>query len=128
MFTPSRYVSTIVNTVGVADIVYTEGDLEKNAKLWYEQIDAKVLSTFWGDDEPAKKAHAFMYKVQKVEYHQKPTEKDEKLENDCRETKWKELVAILEALEAKHGWKGGVDGTTSYTRDEDPGHKSNVLG
>jgi len=41
--------------------------------------------------------------------------------------RWKELVAILDELEKKFGWKE-TDGLQYYTEDKDPSHKSNVLG
>ncbi|KAL7005927.1 hypothetical protein EMMF5_004468 [Cystobasidiomycetes sp. EMM_F5] len=104
-----------------------EGDLEKNAKLWYDQIEPSVLSHFWGKQDPVKHAQDAMRKCQQVMYHQKPGDKDGSLLHECRETRWKELVAIFQYLEQKHGWDR-VEGTTAYTRDEDPGHKSNVLG
>lgn len=44
-----------------------------------------------------------------------------------REEKWAELVKIMEELEGMHGWKE-VDGLQFYTKDEEPSHKSNVLG
>lgn len=44
-----------------------------------------------------------------------------------REVRWKELVCIMETLEEKFGWKK-VEGTSVYTKDEAPEHKSNILG
>jgi hypothetical protein len=41
-----------------------------------------------------------------------------------RQTKWEELVCVMEHLEEAHGWRE-VDGTEVYTKDR---HKSRVLG
>lgn len=101
----------------------SEGDLEKNAKLWYEQIDPEVLSTYWGKEDPVKKAHEAM---QRVGQGMRGELSEDELKK-VKEVRWKELVAAMEALEKKHGW-GEVDGTTAYTQDEKPEHKSNVLG
>ena len=115
----------------------TEGDLSENAKLWYQQVDPSILSKFYSSaNEPVKSAEAFVSRV--IEVHQslkssgvsaasngdnELKEKDEKARNE----KWEELVCIMKELEGMHGWKE-VDGTRYYTKDEDPSHKSNVLG
>ena len=116
----------------------TEGDLSENAKLWYQQVDPAILSKFYSSsaNEPVKSAEAFVSRV--IEVHQSLNssgvsaassgnqelrEKDEKARNE----KWEELVCIMKELEGMHGWKE-VDGTRYYTKDEDPSHKSNVLG
>lgn len=67
-----------------------------------------------------------MYKIMKI-HSQKPQEKDMKLDEEVRKVRWDELVCILEELERTHGWKQ-VDGTEYYTKDDDPSHKSMVLG
>ena len=104
----------------------TEGDLEKNAKLWYEQVDGSVLAHYWGEPDANDKAVEGMRKIQKV-LHQKKTDRDEKEETEAKEIKWKELVCILDVLEKKFGWEE-MDGSNAYTHDEDPSHKSMVLG
>lgn len=107
-------------------ITYTEGDLEKNAKLWYEQVDASVLAHYWGESNANDKAVEGMRKIQKV-LHQKAADRDEKEETEAKEIKWKELVCILDVLEKKFGWEE-MDGSKAYTHDDDPSHKSMVLG
>lgn len=111
----------------------TEGDLSENAKLWYQQVDPSILSKFYASP-PVESAEAFVSRV--IEVHQglkavngstegnnELKEKDEK----ARKEKWDELVKIMQELEGMHGWKE-VDGLQYYTKDEDPSHKSNVLG
>jgi hypothetical protein len=48
-------------------------------------------------------------------------------EKKSREVKWEELCWVESELERRFGW-GVVDGTTVYTHDEKPSHKSMVLG
>lgn len=80
-----------------------------------------------------------MYDIQTV--HQQKSEKakhaaekeggvgPEQLEHQCKERKWGELVCILHELEKEYGWEVvGVHAVDSYTKDEDPSHKSMVLG
>jgi hypothetical protein len=104
----------------------TEGDLEKNAKLWYEQVEASVLSVYWGTSDPAAKASDFLGRVQE-HLRNRSSKPDDKEGKDLRELRWKELVAILDDLEKKFGWNE-TDGLQYYTEDKDPSHKSNVLG
>jgi len=94
--------------------------LESNAKLWYEQTSSDVLSTFWGKDKPNDAAIEAMRRIGK-------SQKSGKDDPEARELRWKELVSILESLEEAHGWKS-MDGTEAYTKDENPEHKSMVLG
>jgi hypothetical protein len=100
-----------------------EGDLEKNAKLWYQQVDPKVLSTYWGESDPAAAAIENMYRVKMLK---EGTEKDSAEDKKARRIKWEELTSIVESLEKAHGW-GSVDATQFYTKDEDPSHQSLVM-
>lgn len=104
-----------------------EGDLEKNAKLWYEQVEPSTLSIFWGEDDPAASAKENMYRIMSVKSGDLPRETQEKEEEHAGKVKWEEMVCVFKHLESSFGW-GEVDGTTVYTRDEDPSHKSMVLG
>jgi hypothetical protein len=106
---------------------FTEGDLSQNAKLWYEQVDPKILAKHYGDDGPIDAARAFVERTIEAHKQRNSPSKDEQLEKRVREEKWAELVKIMEELEGMHGWKA-VDGLQFYTKDEDPSHKSNVLG
>lgn len=111
-----------------------EGDLSENAKLWYQQVDPPLLSKFY-DSPPVASAEAFVSRV--IEAHQALKSAGGSLESmdpettskneQVRKQKWDELVTIMRELEAMHGWKE-VDGSQFYTKDEDPSHKSNVLG
>lgn len=100
--------------------------MEKNAKLWYEQVDPSLLSIYWGSPDPASKTADYLTGLQDYlrSKRSKPNEQEEK---ELKEIKWKELVAILTELEKKFGWEQ-TDGLQYYTEDKDPGHKSNVLG
>lgn len=119
--------------------------------MWYEQVDPKILSKYWNsgnfpiakssgkaeaassgkdvESEPAQIAIGVMHRIAAVLYGKKgqAPEDDEEEEMQLREIKWKELVCILECLEEQHGWSK-VDGTSAYTHDDDPSHKSMVLG
>lgn len=106
-----------------------EGDLEKNAKLWYQQVDPAVLGTYWTrhapseSSDPREAAIENMYGIMRVKAGKgQPGE-----EETVRRKKWEEMCCVMEELEKRHGW-GKVDGTEVYTRDEDPSHKSMVLG
>nr|XP_031857316.1 uncharacterized protein CI109_007264 [Kwoniella shandongensis]KAA5524388.1 hypothetical protein CI109_007264 [Kwoniella shandongensis] len=101
----------------------TEGDLEKNAKLWYEQVDPEVLRHYWNGGNPVALAHENMYRIMRV----KSGEAEESEETKARQVKWDELCCVMAELEKQHGWSA-VDGTRFYTRDEDPSHKSMILG
>ncbi|KAK9896963.1 hypothetical protein P389DRAFT_51659 [Cystobasidium minutum MCA 4210] len=104
-----------------------EGDLEKNAKLWYEQVDPSLLSKYWGSPDPASKTSDYLTRLQEY-LRSKSTKSGDSQEGiELRQIKWKELVAILEELENKFGWEE-TDGLSHYTEDKDPSHKSNVLG
>ena len=107
-------------------ITTTEGDLEKNAKLWYEQVDPALLARYWGNTQPVENAVAALRQIQTVLY-EKNSEKDKVLEEEMRRVRWKELVCILEALEREVGW-AEVDGTLAYTKEAPSSHKSMVLG
>jgi hypothetical protein len=104
----------------------SEGDLEKNAKLWYEQVDPEVLSVYWGKESPISGTAKYLDRLQD-HLRTKKADRDMNEEKELKEIKGKELVAILEELEKKHGWEE-TDGLQFYTEDKDPGHKSNVLG
>ena len=110
-------------------ILTTEGDLEKNAKLWYEQVDPSTLSIYWGGDDPNAKAIENMYRIMRAKSRngKKTTKEETEEEGKARRIKWEEMVCAMEYLDKEHGW-GVVDGTGVYTRDEDPSHKSMVLG
>lgn len=110
-----------------------EGDLSENAKLWYQQVDTSILSKFYASP-PVESAEAFVSRV--IDVHQALKKNDRTTEGDAdlkrkdeeaRKEKWEELVCIMQELEKLHGWKE-VDGSQYYTKDEDPSHKSNVLG
>lgn len=103
-----------------------EGDLEKNAKLWYEQVDPSLLSLYWGENEPVSKTAQYLDRLQS-HLRSKTSHRNAKEIIELKEIKWKELVAILTELEKKYGWEQ-TDGLQYYTEDKDPGHKSNVLG
>lgn len=64
-----------------------------------------------------------MYKIMRV----LGGERDEGLKEETRKVKWDELCCVMLELEKMHGWKV-VNGTEVYTKDEDPSHKSMVLG
>lgn len=104
----------------------TEGDLEKNAKLWYEQVDPGVLSLYWGKEDPVSGTAKYLDRLQD-HLRSKKADRDDNEGKELKEIKWKELVAILEELENRYGWEE-TDGLQFYTEDKDPGHKSNVLG
>lgn len=103
-----------------------EGDLEKNAKLWYEQVEPSLLSLYWGKQDPVTATARYLDRLQ-VHLRSKVSNRDAKEDIELKEIKWKELVAILTELEKKYGWEE-TDGLQYYTEDKDPGHKSNVLG
>lgn len=100
--------------------------MEKNAKLWYEQVDSSVLATYWDSSDPASKAANYLERLQNHLRSGKSVEESSEGE-ELRDIKWKELVAILVELEKKFGWEQ-TDGLQYYTEDKDPSHKSNVLG
>ena len=106
-----------------------EGDLEKNAKLWYEQVDSHLLTIYWGKDQPIAKATDSLRKIQKLLYDPGHSHADQSSEHgmELRQVRWKEIVCILEALETRLGWEE-VDGTVAYTKEESSSHKSMVLG
>ncbi|KAK8847659.1 hypothetical protein IAR55_005518 [Kwoniella newhampshirensis] len=101
----------------------TEGDLEKNAKLWYQQVDPAILRHYWTGDDACGEAIENMYRIMSV----KAGKADEAEETKARQIKWDELCCVMSELEKQHNWRV-VDGTEFYTRDEDPSHKSMVLG
>jgi hypothetical protein len=69
-----------------------------------------------------------MYRIMRVKSGSELTgEEREREETKARQIKWEEMQSAMKYLEKEHGW-GEVDGTTAYTRDEDPSHKSMVLG
>lgn len=106
-----------------------EGDLEKNAKLWYQQVDPAVLGTYWSRDGAAGSSHPRdtaienMYGIMRVKGGNAEPGEQERV----RRKKWEEMCCVMEELAQRHGW-GKVNGTEVYTRDEDPSHKSMVLG
>jgi len=122
-----KQVSQAYPDLVAAPLKRPEGDLEKNAKLWYKQVEPSTLSIFWGEDDPAASAKENMYRIMSVKSGNLPREKQEKEEEHARKVKWEEMVCVFKHLESSFGW-GQVDGTTVYTRDEDPSHKSMVLG
>ena len=96
--------------------------------MWYAQVDPAILRLYWGkfdSDDPCAAAQANMYKIMRV----KAGEKDagEELETETRKVKWDEVCCVMGELERRYGW-GKVDGREVYTKDEDPSHKSNVMG
>ena len=68
-----------------------------------------------------------MYRIMRVKSGKLPASEQKEQEQTARRVKWDEMVCILQHLEGEHGW-GVVDATKVYTRDEDPSHKSMVLG
>jgi hypothetical protein len=106
-----------------------EGDLEKNAKLWYQQVDPAVLGTYWsrhgaaGSSDPRDAAIENMYGIMRIKGGKAEPGEEERV----RRKKWGEMCCVMADLEQRHGW-GKVDGTEVYTRDDDPSHKSMVLG
>jgi hypothetical protein len=104
----------------------TEGDLEKNAKLWYQQVDSAVLGLYWTRHEqsdPTSAAINNMYRIMRV----KEGKAKDGEEETARTIKWEELVRVMELLENRLGW-APQDGRGAYTRDESESHKSMVLG
>lgn len=104
----------------------SEGDLEKNAKLWYQQVDPEVLGCYWSRHNPADPTAAAidnMYLIMKVKGG-KGSAEDEHM---ARKTKWEELLCVMENLEQDYGWIP-QDGRGAYTSDESESHKSMVLG
>lgn len=103
----------------------TEGDLDKNAKLWYEQVSPPLLGKFWDQygADPNKAAVENMHRIMAIKGGKATAEE----EQEIRRIKWEELCTVMEELEKLHGW-GRVEGTMAYTKDEDPDHKSRVLG
>lgn len=98
--------------------------MEKNAKLWYQEVSPDVLSTYWGrfdKIDPNKAAFSHLYRIMAV----KKGEKED--EHEVRRIKWEELVCVMQSLEGKSGYDK-MDGREAYTRDEKESHKSNVLG
>ena len=94
-----------------------EGDLEKNAKLWYQEVDPSLLTLFWNpsrfnssDSDPTKAAIDNMYKIMSV----KAGEASKELEQEVRRVKWDELCFVMAELENKFGW-GQVEGTEVYS-------------
>lgn len=118
-----------------ADLQDAEGDLEKNAKLWYQEVDPSILGVYWNRIDSANPQQAAvhnMYRIMRVKAGKggakKEFRKEEEEEEEVRQVKWDELVCVMEELEKLHGW-AEVDGTRFYTReDPEPGHKSMVLG
>lgn len=81
---------------------------------------------YWGkydEASPAGAAIENMYRIMRVKGGRAPAEE----ELLAREVRWDELLAVMEAMEKKHGWEK-QDGTSAYTRDQDVSHKSRVLG
>lgn len=103
--------------------MYPEGDLEKNAKLWYQEVNPSVLKVFWGQTDPVKAALDNMYLIMEVKGGHETAEK----EAEAKEKRWKELLCVMETLEQRFGWEE-VEGTEVYTKDEKPEHKSRILG
>ena len=102
-----------------------EGDLESNAKLWYEQVSPSILKLYWGEEgeDPVKAAVSNMKAIGAVRQLAKPS-KDEQAEIErVSKIRWRELVCIFEDLETKYGYKEW-NGTDAYTKDQDPSHKS----
>ena len=95
-----------------------EGDIDQNARKWYEQTDPSVLATFWPSTQAAID---YVYSVSTAR-----TGGGHGSEQ-VRQKKWDELVAVTLALEKRYGW-GARDGREAYTKDEAPSHKSRVLG
>ena len=103
-----------------------EGDLEKNAKLWYKEVDPRILGRYWGKhDAPDPTAAAIenMYRIMRVKAGKETTEEEIK----ARQIKWDELVCVMENLAEELGW-ASQDGRTAYTSDKSKAHKSMVLG
>lgn len=103
-----------------------EGDLEKNAKLWYQQVPDALLAAFWTPTEQLTSSEAAvenMYRIMLV----KGGKSKEGEEDEVRRVKWNELCVVMAELERRLGWEV-VEGTTVYTKDKDPSHKSMVLG
>jgi hypothetical protein len=82
-----------------------------------------VLGHYWTGSDPCAAAIENMYRIMRV----KGGKADEAEDAKARQIKWDELCAVMAELEKQHGWEP-VDGTTFYTRDEEPSHKSMVLG
>jgi hypothetical protein len=101
----------------------TEGDLEKNAKLWYKEVEPSILGNYWDKDDPAGAAVENMYRIMRV----KAGEETPEAENKARQIKWEELICVMEHLERMVGW-APQDGTQTYTSDAAASHKSRVLG
>ena len=106
--------------------IRAEGDLEKNAKLWYEQVDPPILSAYWGKSDPVSSTSDYLTRLQAY-LRTKVADRNQNEGKELKEIKWKELVAILTEIEKKFGWTEN-DGLQFYTEDKDPSHKSNVLG
>lgn len=107
-------------------LIRSEGDLEKNAKLWYQEVDPAVLRVYWGKIDPADPTRAAidnMYLIMKVKGGGSTVEQQER----AKRVRWGELVCAMERLEEKFGWKA-IDGTAAYTKDEKPEHKTRILG
>lgn len=91
-----------------------EGDLESNARLWYEQTDPKVLSKFWKGADPIEDAVANMRKIGRV--RDLGAIKSGEDVKTLRQIRWDELVCIMRHMEEIAGWKEW-DGTKVYTSD-----------
>lgn len=103
-----------------------EGDLEKNAKLWYKEVDPNILGHYWGKrnaSDPSAAAIDNMYRIMRVKAGKESTE----AETIVRQTKWEELLCVMESLEKELGW-APQDGTEAYTSDRSASHQSMVLG
>lgn len=100
-----------------------EGDLDKNAKSWYKEVNAKVLATFWGSNEPNIAAVRNTDMIMRIKAGDATAEE----ELQARKSRWQELISVLEYLEKKFGYER-VEGTSVYTRDETESHKSRILG
>ena len=103
-----------------------EGDLEKNAKLWYKEVDPKVLGQFWtpaSGKTPSEVALDNMYAIMRVKGGKATAAEAEQV----RKTRWEELLRVMRILEDKVGWEP-QDGQQAYTSDTSASHKSRVLG
>ena len=100
-----------------------EGDLEKNAKLWYQEVDPDVLRIYWqryNPSDPCKAAIDNMYTIMRVKGNKSQQGDEEKV----RRVKWDELCCVMAELERRHGWEE-MDAREVYTPED---HPSMVLG
>jgi hypothetical protein len=103
-----------------------EGDLEANAKLWYEQVPESLLALYWGKGTAQNARLATLENMNRIS-RVKDRKGNEGEEILARQLKWGEMCAAMLALEERWGWRE-VDGIQYYTKDEDESHKSRVLG